>query len=95
MGASMLSASALTTTDRTTLAAPESFAVIADKATRSAAMFAELGKVLSHPRSSHRHGHDGKVSVGTGYGRHPPPGTQQAAGALVAVCVETGATCPK
>ena len=32
------------------LAAPESFAGIADPAVRSAAMFVELGKVLTHPR---------------------------------------------
>jgi len=32
------------------LAAPESFAGIGDTAARSAALFTELGKVLTHPR---------------------------------------------
>ncbi len=52
---SMLSASALTDGRSETLAAPESFAAIADKAKRSAAMFTELGKVLSHPRCVNCH----------------------------------------
>jgi hypothetical protein len=52
---SMLSASALTDDRSEPLAAPESFAAIADKATRSAAMFTELGKVLSHPRCVNCH----------------------------------------
>jgi hypothetical protein len=52
---SMLSASALTDGQSDTLAAPASFAAIEDKATRSAAMFTELGKVLSHPRCVNCH----------------------------------------
>ncbi len=186
---SMLSASALTEGRSDTLATPESFAAIADKATRSTAMFTELGKVLSHPRCVNCHpagdrprqgelgrlhqppverGADGHglaamrcdichqqanfdpgrvpghpewhlapremawegrtlgeicdqikdpsrnggrslndlvhhIGADTlvgwawapGYGRHPAPGTQQEAGALVAAWVETGAACPK
>jgi hypothetical protein len=186
---SMLSASALTDGRSDTLAAPESFAAIADKATRSAALFTELGKVLSHPRCVNCHpagdhprqgelgrlhqppvergadghglaamrcdichqqanfdpgrvpGHpewhlapremawEGKTlgeicdqikdprrnggrslndlvhHIGSdtlvgwawapGFGRHPAPGTQQEAGALVAAWIETGAACPK
>jgi hypothetical protein len=52
---SMLSASALTDGQPDRLAAPESFAAIEDKATQSAAMFTELGKVLSHPRCVNCH----------------------------------------
>ncbi len=37
------------------LAAPESFAGIADPAARSAALFVELGKVLTHPRCLNCH----------------------------------------
>src|SRR5262245_16222197 len=37
------------------LATPESFASIADTAARSAAMFVELGKVLTHPRCVNCH----------------------------------------
>src|ERR1700746_3490449 len=37
------------------LATPESFASIADEATRSAALFTELGKVLTHPRCVNCH----------------------------------------
>ena len=39
----------------TTLAAPESFAGIADPATRSAAIFVEASKVLMHPRCVNCH----------------------------------------
>src|SRR6266581_4209650 len=55
------------------LATPESFASIADTAARSAAMFTELGKVLTHPRCVNchpagDHPHQGKL------GRlHQPP----------------------
>ena len=38
-----------------TLAAPDSFAAIADPAVRSAAMFTELGKVLTNPRCVNCH----------------------------------------
>jgi hypothetical protein len=38
-----------------TLAAPESFAAMADPAARSAAMFTELGKVLTSPRCVNCH----------------------------------------
>jgi hypothetical protein len=37
------------------LAAPESFATIADTAARSAALFTEAGKVLTHPRCMNCH----------------------------------------
>ncbi len=37
------------------LATPESFSTIGDTATRSAALFTELGKVLTHPRCVNCH----------------------------------------
>ena len=37
------------------LASPDSFAAIADTTARSAALFAELGKVLTHPRCVNCH----------------------------------------
>jgi len=52
---SMLAAYAVSDSPSDTLAAPESFAVIGDTATRSAALFAELGKVLTHPRCVNCH----------------------------------------
>jgi len=52
---SMLAAYAVSDSSSDTLAAPESFAAIGDTATRSAALFAELGKVLTHPRCVNCH----------------------------------------
>ena len=53
--ASVLAASAAPEKRSASLAAPESFAAIDDEATRSAAIFAELGKVLTHPRCVNCH----------------------------------------
>ena len=53
--ASVLAASAASEKRSGSLAAPESFAAIDDEATRSAAIFAELGKVLTHPRCVNCH----------------------------------------
>jgi hypothetical protein len=52
---SMLTAYAVSDSPSDTLAAPESFAAIGDTATRSAALFVELGKVLTHPRCVNCH----------------------------------------
>jgi hypothetical protein len=52
---SMLTAYAVSDSPSDTLAAPESFAAIGDTATRSAAFFVELGKVLTHPRCVNCH----------------------------------------
>src|ERR1700733_13852157 len=38
-----------------TLASPDSFAAISDTEARSAAIFTELGKVLTHPRCTNCH----------------------------------------
>ena len=57
----------------TGLAAPESFAGIADPAARSAAMFAELGKVLTHPRCVNCHPAGDSPHQGDEGRLHQPP----------------------
>jgi hypothetical protein len=52
---SMLTAYAVSDTPSETLATPESFAAIGDTAARSAALFTEIGKVLTHPRCMNCH----------------------------------------
>ena len=52
---SMLTAYAVSDGPSDTLASPESFAAIGDTAARSAALFTELGKVLTHPRCVNCH----------------------------------------
>ena len=52
---SMLAGYAVSETAPQNLASPESFASIADTDARSAAMFTELGKVLTHPRCTNCH----------------------------------------
>ena len=51
----MLTAYAVVPGQSDGLATPESFAAIGDTETRSAAMFTELGKVLTHPRCVNCH----------------------------------------
>jgi hypothetical protein len=55
------------------LAAPESFAAISDLAARSAAMFTELGKVLSHPRCVNCHPAGDHPRQGEQGRLHQPP----------------------
>src|ERR1700716_4225804 len=145
-----LSGYAASQTASNLLASPESFVAIADTETRSAAIFSELGKVLTSPRCLICHqntnfepgrvpGHpewhlapremawEGKTLaeicaqikdparnggrkvedlihhiadnswVGWAWasasGRHPAPGTQKQAGAIVEAWVKTGAAC--
>ena len=52
---SVLTSYAASQTSADTLASPESFAAISDTEARSAAMFTELGKVLTHPRCVNCH----------------------------------------
>ena len=52
---SMLTAYAVAEGPSDGLAPPESFSAIGDTATRSAALFTELGKVLTHPRCVNCH----------------------------------------
>ena len=55
------------------LATPESFAAIADTAARSAALFAELGKVLTHPRCVNCHPSGDHPRQGENRRPHQPP----------------------
>ncbi len=52
---STLTGYAASQTPSHTLASPESFAAISDTEARSAAIFTELGKVLTHPRCTNCH----------------------------------------
>jgi hypothetical protein len=52
---SMIAGHADSETESRTLASPESFAAIGDTSARSAALFTELGKVLTHPRCVNCH----------------------------------------
>ena len=55
------------------LAAPESFSGIGDTATRSAALFTELGKVLTHPRCVNCHRAGDRPRQGEQSRLHQPP----------------------
>jgi cytochrome c5 len=55
LAVSMTTGYAASQADSNTLASPESFSSIADTEARSAAMFTELGKVLTHPRCVNCH----------------------------------------
>jgi hypothetical protein len=55
------------------LATPESFATIADTDARSAALFAELGKVLTHPRCVNCHPAGDRPLQGEMGRKHQPP----------------------
>src|SRR5437660_9771663 len=55
------------------LASPDSFAAIADTTARSAALFAELGKVLTHPRCVNCHPAGDRPRQGEGGRPHQPP----------------------
>jgi hypothetical protein len=55
------------------LATPESFAAISDPAALSAALFTELGKVLSHPRCVNCHPAGDRPRQGEAGRPHQPP----------------------
>ena len=55
------------------LAPPESFSAIGDTATRSAALFTELGKVLTHPRCVNCHPAGDRPRQGEQGRPHQPP----------------------
>ena len=56
-----------------TLASPDSFASIADTDARSAAIFTELGKVLTHPRCMNCHPAGDRPRQGDVRPLHQPP----------------------
>lgn len=56
-----------------TLAAPESFASVADTHARSLALFGEIGKVLTSPRCLNCHAADDRPRQGDSMRPHQPP----------------------
>src|SRR5271155_4257465 len=66
-------ACAASPTAANTLAAPESFSSIGDEAKRSAALFTELGKVLTNPRCMNCHPAGDRPRQGDTARLHQPP----------------------
>ena len=77
---SVLTGSAVSETATPALASPESFASITDTDARSAAMFTELGKVLTHPRCTNCHPAGDRPRQGDESRLHQPPVTRGADG---------------
>jgi hypothetical protein len=77
---SMLGGYAVSQTAPQTLASPENFASIADTDARSAAVFTELGKVLTHPRCVNCHPAGDRPRQGDERRLHQPPVTRGADG---------------
>ena len=73
---SVLTGYAVSETAPHTLASPESFASVADTDARSAAMFTELGKVLTHPRCTNCHPAGDRPRQGDESRLHQPPVTR-------------------
>ena len=73
LGMSMLTAFAAGQGSSTGLATPQSFDGIADANTRSAAIFTELGKVLTHPRCVNCHPAGDRPRQGDARRLHEPP----------------------
>jgi hypothetical protein len=70
---SMLTAYAFAEAPSDGLAPPESFSAISDTTTRSAALFTELGKVLTHPRCVNCHPAGDRPRQGEHGRLHQPP----------------------
>src|SRR4029077_7074452 len=70
---SMLTGYAASQTASNALASLESFASITDTDARSAAMFTELGKVLTHPRCTNCHPAGDRPRQGDESRLHQPP----------------------
>ncbi len=77
---SMLAAYAIADGAPDKLASPQSFDNIADPAARSAALFSELGKVLTHPRCVNCHPAGDRPRQGEQGRPHQPPVTRGADG---------------
>ena len=73
LSASILAAQAVSDSSSGGLASAESFSSIADQDARSAAIFAELGKVLTHPRCVNCHPAGDRPSQGDTSRLHQPP----------------------
>jgi hypothetical protein len=80
LAVSMLTGYAVSETATPAVASPESFASIADTDARSAAIFAELGKVLTHPRCTNCHPAGDRPRQGDESRLHQPPVTRGADG---------------
>ena len=80
LAVSMHAGPAVSETTPRALASPESFASIADTDARSAAMFTELGKVLTHPRCTNCHPASDRPRQGDESRSHQPPVTRGADG---------------
>lgn len=80
LGLSMVTGYAASQTASHGLASPDSFAGIADSDARSAAMFIELGKVLTHPRCVNCHPAGDRPRQGDEGRLHQPPVTRGADG---------------
>ena len=77
---SLLTGYAASETTSHALAGPESFAEIGDVSARSAAMFTELGKVLTSPRCMNCHPAGDRPRQGDGSRPHQPPVSRGADG---------------
>ena len=73
LGISGLTGYAVSQPTSNALASPGSFASIGDTATRSAAIFTELGKVLTHPRCTNCHPAGDRPHQGDESRLHQPP----------------------
>ncbi len=73
LAVSMTTGYAASQANSNTLASPESFSSIADTDARSAAMFTELGKVLTHPRCVNCHPAGNRPRQGDQSQLHQPP----------------------
>jgi hypothetical protein len=73
LSASMLAADAVADSPPDGLASVESFSSIRDTAARSAAIFTELGKVLTHPRCVNCHPAGDRPRQGDARRLHQPP----------------------
>src|ERR1700730_12411443 len=70
---SMLTCYAASDDPSNPLASPESFSAIGDTAARSAALFTEIGKVLTHPRCVNCHPAGDRPHQGETSRLHQPP----------------------
>ena len=73
LAASLFAGYAASETATHALASPESFAAISDVDRRSAAIFTELGKVLTHPRCTNCHPAGDSPRQGDSSRLHQPP----------------------
>lgn len=80
LAGSLCAAYAASETANHALASPESFASINDTEKRSAAIFTELGRVLTHPRCTNCHPAGDRPHQGDSARLHQPPVTRGADG---------------